>query len=351
MISASDRRHAVTLITEAMEAGARKQLACDELNISTRTFDRWRSFKTPLEDQRPCAVRPEPANKLKPEEEQAVLELLNSKSYRSSPPSQIVPSLADQGIYMASESTMYRVLRRHSQLTHRGRAKEPQSKPLASHCATGPNQVWMWDISWIPGPIRGLYFYLYLFLDLYSRKIVAWEIYEEESGENASQLLRKAVMAESLSSHQAQPILHSDNGGPMRAATFQETLYMLGIQPSRSRPRVSNDNPYAEAIFRTCKYRPDFPETGFQTLEEARQWILGFVRWYNQKHKHRSIQFVTPNQRHTGEDQQILEHRRQVYAQAKQRHPERWARQTRAWSCEPMVWLNPVEPIRRSSSA
>lgn len=343
MISASDRQLAVTLIQEAIDAGARKGRACKELGIHPRTFKRWADPNTPDDDQRPHAVRPEPSNKLKQEEEKEILEVLNSPEYQSSPPSQVVPTLADQGIYLASESTMYRILRKHGLQKHRGPAKESQPRPLASHCATGPNQVWMWDISWIPGPIRGMYFYLYLFLDLYSREIVAWELYEEESAENASRLLRKAALAQGISKHQAELILHSDNGGPMRAATFQETLHMLGIVPSRSRPRVSNDNPYAESIFRTCKYRPGFPTKGFKTINEARDWMLGFVRWYNYEHKHGGIQFVTPHQRHTGQDTVILANRKRVYAQACSRHPERWARTPRDWSHQREVWLNPTK--------
>lgn len=319
-------------------------MACKELGISQRTLQRWRSSSTPLEDQRPVAKRPTPKNKLSKQEVAEVLRIVNRPEFQSLPPSQIVPELADQGMYIASESTMYRILREHKMQNHRGRAKKPSSKPVSTHCATGPNQVWMWDITWLSGPARGIYFYLYLILDLFSRKIVAWEIWPEESAENASILIRRAVLSEQCTKSTAPLILHSDNGSPMRGATLLETLYTLGIIPSRSRPRVSNDNPYAEAAFRTCKYRPNYPASGFATLSEARAWVLAFVRWYNFEHKHSGINFLTPNDRHTGKAKSVLAQRQKVYEAAKALHPERWSRQIRDWSLDDEVWLNPERP-------
>lgn len=316
-------------------------MACKELGISRRTLQRWRSDATPLEDQRPFAKRPAPQNKLTVEETQEIVAVVNEPEFQSLPPSQIVPILADRGIYIASESTFYRVLKNHNLQHHRGRSKKPSSKPISTHSATGPNQVWMWDITWIPGPARGIYFYLYLILDLYSRKIIAWDIWLEESAENASQLVRRAVLSEQRSVPLTPLVLHSDNGSPMKGASLLETLYQLGITPSRSRPRVSNDNPYAESIFRTCKYRPNYPAAGFATLTKARTWVLAFVKWYNLEHRHSGLDFLTPHQRHSGMDQIILENRRKLYEQAKAAHPERWSREIRNWSLEKEVWLNP----------
>jgi putative transposase len=169
---------------------------------------------------------------------------------------------------------------------------------------------------------------------------VAWDIWEEESAALASELVRRAVLSEGLTKKNPL-VLHSDNGSPMKGATLLEMLYKLGITPSRSRPRVSNDNPYAESIFRTCKYRPGYPNKGFKDLEAARLWVLAFVRWYNYEHKHSGIKFVTPVQRHTGLDKQILENRKRVYELAKARHPERWTGSTRDWLLPDKVWLNP----------
>lgn len=339
MISASDRTNAIKLIDEATLAGAREKMACKELGISQRTLQRWKSDTTPLEDQRPVAKHPTPKNKLSQEEVQAVLKVVNEAEFQSLPPSQIVPILADRGIYIASESSFYRILRNHNMQYHRGRSKTPASKPISTHCATGPNQVWMWDITWLPGPAKGIYFYLYLILDLFSRKIIAWEIWLEESAENASILVRRGVLSEKRT---ATPlVLHSDNGSPMKGASLLETLYSLGITPSRSRPRVSNDNPYAESVFRTCKYRPSYPTKGFANITEARKWVFAFVQWYNNQHRHSGLNFLTPQQRHTGKDKKILEKRRQVYEQAKAVRPERWSRKTRDWTLADKVWLNP----------
>jgi len=252
MISVPDRQLAASLIQEAVEAGARERLACEELGLSQRTLQRWRQNGF-YGDGRPCAERPTPAHKLTEEEEQRILDVIHHQDFKSLPPSQIVPALADQGTYIASESSFYRVMRKHNQQQHRGRSKNRTTKPQTSHRATTVNQVWMWDITWLPGPVKGLFYYLYLVLDLFSRKIVGWEIWENESAEYASQLIRRAVLSEHCVIRKQPLVLHSDNGSPMKGATLLETLYNLGITPSRSRPRVSNDNPYAESIFRTCK--------------------------------------------------------------------------------------------------
>ena len=337
------------LIEEATQAGAREEIVCNEMGISLRTLQRWRSDTTPLEDQRSLAVHPTPRNKLSEEEIQRIITITNQPEYKSLPPSQIVPILADEGVYLASESSFYRVLRKHDMQHHRGRSKSPSSKPISTHCATGPNQVWMWDITWLPGPAKGIYFYLYLILDLFSRKIIAWEIWLEESAENASHLVRRGVMSEQRTVPFSPLVLHSDNGSPMKGASLLETLYQLGITPSRSRPRVSNDNPYAESIFRTCKYRPNYPLSGFADLTQARTWVLAFVRWYNHEHRHSGLNFLTPYQRHSGVAQDILKDRHKLYEEAKANHPERWSGETRDWSIESEVWLNPERILREEA--
>jgi len=339
MISHTDRRYAVELIDEAVTAGARQRKACEILEISVRTYQRWTQDAAVLSDGRPEAQRPVPANKLSPEERDEILAVSNSPAFCSLPPSQIVPALADEGRYLASESSFYRVLREADQQHHRGRSEEPQRKAPSTHCATGPNQVWCWDITWLPGPARGLFYYLYLIMDLYSRKIVAWEIHESESSDLAARLIRKACLVEGIV---GQPlILHSDNGSPMKGSSMLETLRRLGVTSSFSRPRVSNDNAYAESLFRTCKYRPDYPVNGFVTIEDARAWVPSFSRWYNTEHKHSGLKFTTPEQRHTGEATAILEHRQQVYREARARHPNRWSGDIRNWVLPEKVWLNP----------
>ena len=267
------------MIDEAITAGARQHKACEILEISSRTYQRWTQDKAVLSDGRPGAQRPVPANKLSPEEREVILAVSNSPVFHSLPPSQIVPALAGEGRYLASESTFYRVLREADQHHHRGRSEEPQRKAPSTHCATGPNQVWCWGITWLPGPARGRFYYLYLILDLYSRKIVAWEIHESEASDLAARLIHKACLAEGIV---AQPlVLHSDNGRPMKGASMFEAPRRSSVSPTFSRPRVSNDNAYAESLFRTCKYRPNYPVNGFATIDESREWVLSFTRWYN----------------------------------------------------------------------
>lgn len=332
MISPSDRALAVELIQEANHNGARLALACKELSISVRTYERWVSEGGIKEDGRPLAFRPEPKNKLTKEEKEEFANL---------PPSQIVPKLADQKIYIASESSFYRVLREQNMQHHRGRSKRPERRIPESHTALAPNQVWTWDITWLKGPVKGLFYRLYMIIDLFSRKIVAWEIWETEEAQYAEELIKKAVVSEKI---QGRPlVLHSDNGSPMKAATFQALLEKLGIQSSYSRPRVSNDNSYSEAIFRTLKYRPEYPYKGFKTLEEARKWSVKFVHWYNCVHLHSGINFVTPKQCHTGAYIDVLKNRKEVYELAKQKHPERWSQSTRDWSAHTQVALNPMK--------
>jgi putative transposase len=289
MISPSDRALVVELIQEASRNGARLAPACEELNISVRTYERWVSEGGVKEDQRPIVSRPEPKNKLTIEEKQEMLEVVKKEEFANLPPTQIVPKLADQCIYIASESSFYRVLREQNMQHHRGRSKKPERKLPESHLAIAPNQVWTWDITWLKGPVKGLFYRLYMIIDLFSRKIVGWEIWETEEAKFAEELIKKAIIIEKI---QGRPlVLHSDNGSPMKAATFQVLLEKLGIQSSYSRPRVSNDNPYSEAMFRTLKYRPEYPHRGFKTLEEARLWSVKFVHWYNCEHLHSGINF------------------------------------------------------------
>lgn len=312
-------------------------------------MQRWRKEGAPNEDQRPHAKRKPPAHKLSDEERKQIVKVSNQPEYKSLPPSQIVPRLADEGVYLASESTFYRVLHEHNLQHHRGRSSKPVSKPITTHYAIAPNQVWMWDISWLPGPAKGLFYYLYLILDLYSRKIVGSEIWNEESAEHASHLVRRTVISEQCVVRSEPLVLHSDNGSPMKGATLLETLYSLGITPSRSRPRVSNDNPYAESIFKTFKYRPEYPIKGFASIDEARKWVQKFVHWYNKEHRHSGLNFITPNQRHQGLADQVFEKRQQVYEAAKAKHPERWSGNIRDWSLEDKVWLNPEKKQIESS--
>ena len=344
MISPPDRQRAVELIDEARQSGARLKPACQELGIDVCTDQRWTQDGGIKADGRPEAMRPVPANKLIAEERAQVLAICHEPAYVSLPPSQIVPRLADEGRYIASESSFYRILREADEQHHRGRRRPPRPAGEPPRlCAKAPGEVWTWDISGLPGPVKGLFFYRYLIVDRYSRQIVGWEGYECESADHAAEVVRRAVLAEGCID---QPlVLPADKGSPMQGETLLETRYRLGISTSYNRPRTSNDNPYAEAWFRTGKYRPDYPVQGLASLKEARLWMQPFVQGYNHAHCHSGIRFVTPAQRHQGQDFAILAQRQTVYEQARERHPERWSGAIRNWTPITEVWLNPTAEV------
>ena len=329
-------------LDEAHAPGARLASACRELGLDPRTLQRWRSQS--VGDDRRHGPKTVPKNKLSAAERARVLELANSPLYRDKSPKQIVPLLADAGTYVASESTFYRVLREAKQLTHRGRAKPPASRPPREHKATGPNQVLSWDITYLRTPVAGMFLYLYLYVDVWSRKIVGFRVEHEEDSELASDLLEEVCAAEGLVSNAL--VVHQDNGAPMKGATFKATMDRLGITSSFSRPRVSDDNPFSESLFRTMKYRPSYPRKPFADIEAARAWVREFVAWYNDVHLHSEIGFVTPRSRHEGRAEAFLVRRRHVYAQARRRHPERWSGKIRPWTAPDVVVLNPTKETR-----
>jgi putative transposase len=328
------------LVNEAVAAGARASKVCELLGLSLRALERWR-LQGVGDDRRYGPKRP-PPNRLTDRERQQVLATVNAPAYRDLSPKQIVPRLADVGQYIASESTMYRILREEDLLAHRGRAKAPEPRPIQEHVAAAPNQVWSWDITYLRTTVKGRFYFLYLLMDIYSRRIMGWAVHEEEASELAAQLMRATCAENALDPKGI--VLHSDNGGPMRGSTMLATLQWLGVIPSFSRPRVSNDNPFSEALFRTLKYRPEYPCTTFDTLEQARAWVARFVRWYNTEHHHSALRFVTPDDRHFGREEAILARRRRVYEQARRRRPERWSGELRNWTPVGAVYLNPQKP-------
>jgi len=324
------------LIDEAVQQGACRARACEQLGVNVRTVQRWRQSP---HDGRTQTLREAPPNRLSEAERQAVLEAASRPAFASLTPHQIVPKLADEGVYLASESTFYRILKAAGQGQRRGRAKAPQRRPLTTHRANGPNQVWCWDITWMPTTVRGRYFYWYMMKDIYSRKLVMNEVWEQESAEHASELLHKGCLREGIAGRPL--VLHSDNGSAMKGATMRAAMIDLGVEPSFSRPRVSNDNAFAEALFRTAKYCPLWPEQPFDTLEEARAWVQRFVQWYNEEHCHSGLKHVSPGQRHRGEADDLLACRRALYEDARMRNPARWSGAIRNWHLADVVYLNP----------
>lgn len=343
MIGLEDRQVLARDIHTAHMAGARLKLACETAGIDPRTLQRWQAGEGLVSgDGRPQAVRPVPSHALSEAERTHLLAVANTPRFAAVPPARIVPMLADEGVYLASESTFGRVLKAHGQTAHRGRAKAPKAvRPPTTHIATEPRQVWCWDMTYLPAQVMGRWFYLYLILDLYSRKIVGWEAHEADHADHAAHLVRRTALAEGIAALAAKPVLHGDNGSTLKATTVLAMLNWLGVKPSYSRPRVSDDNAYAESLFRTAKYRPEFPAKGFADLVQARTWAAGFVQWYNVDHRHSGIRYVSPAQRHAGDDQAILAARHALYLQARERNPARWSGGTRNWAPIGPVTLNP----------
>lgn len=322
-------------------------MACRVLGVSVRTLQRWE--KEPKREDQRQGPKSKPKNSLSEAEKMLIIAVSTSPRFRDLSASQIVPILADAGVYIASEASFYRILRENKLLAHRNKAKPSRNSKPKEYVVTGPNQVWSWDITYLRSSVRGKFYYLYLVVDVWSRMIVGWAVQEEESAKLASTLILEACMRHGVDSEKL--ILHSDNGGPMKGATMLATLQWLGIIPSFSRPSVSDDNAYSEALFKTLKYRPEYPSAPFERLEEAQQWIRGFVQWYNYEHRHSGILFVTPSSRHYSEDILILEKRKEVYEEAKQKNPIRWASgKTRNWEPISEVTLNPSKRKEEASS-
>jgi transposase InsO family protein len=343
MIALEDRQIVAQNILIAHADGARLSPACKIAGIDVRTLQRWQAHAgLTAGDGRPLAVRPIPGHALTPDERAQLLAVANQPRFASVPPARIVPMLADDGVYLASESSFCRVLREHGQNAHRGRAKAPKaSRPPTTHIATAARQVWCWDMTYLPAAVIGRWFHLYLILDLYSRKIVGWEVHATDDSHHAAHLVQRTALAEGIAVLANKPVLHGDNGSTLKATTVLAMLYDLGVKPSYSRPRVSDDNAYAESLFRTAKYRPEFPTKGFSDLDEARAWAAQFVHWYNHDHRHSGIRYVSPAQRHAGEDHAILAARHALYTRAREAKPARWSGSTRNWSPMGPVTLNP----------
>ena len=269
MTDIQERQRILSLFEEAVQSGARQSKACEILDISTRTISRWTG--NPDGDKR-GNIKKEPSNKMTAQEEEEIVSICCSKRFRNTAPNEIVAILAEEGVYIASEATMYRILRKRGLLKHRTESKPgTKSKKPEELKATGPNQVLSWDITYLKTIIKGQFFYLYLFEDVWSRLIAAWEVHTYESGEVASEIMKKLEIQQCLQGVH----LHSDNGSPMKSATMLATLQKLGVAPSFSRPKVSNDNPFTESLFRTLKYNVGYPKS-FETIEEAREWVAKF---------------------------------------------------------------------------
>lgn len=325
------------LINEAVQRGARLKAACDILGISIRTLQRWQA--KPIDERKGPNRRP--AHALTKEEKDRIVALVNSPTYRDLSAEQAVAKLADGGTYVCSERSLRRVLAERKLNTYRERSKPAQGHNKSrQHVASEPLRLLSWDITYLrDATLRGNYFYLYLYLDVWSRRIVGWEVHEHQDSELAAKLLQSLCNEHSLETEKV--IVHSDNGAPMKGSTMLAMMQSLGITASFSRPGVSDDNAFVESLFRHLKYAPAYPAKGFLSLVEAQDWVNRFIGWYNTQHLHSSIGYVTPEDRHHGRDIAILANRREVYAKAHALNPSRWSRSTRAWHRPANVTLNP----------
>jgi transposase InsO family protein len=326
-------------IEQAETNGATFNAACLAIGLSARTVRRWR--EAGVGDDGRAGPHTTPAHALTAEERARIVAVATSAEFRDLSAKQIVPRLADKGIYVASESSFYRVLHDEKLMKHREPSRPRSRHKPKEYVATGPGQVWTWDITYLRGPVRGTFFYLYLVLDIFSRKIVAAEVHAEESAAIAGPLIEWACEREGVDARAL--ILHADNGGPMKGSTMLATLQRLGVVASFSRPSVSDDNPYVEAIFRTLKFRPGYPRKPFASLADARRWVEKFVHWYNHEHLHSAIRYIAPSDRHEGRDVELLAARHRLYQRARGATPRRWTRNTRNWKPVGAVVLNPAK--------
>ena len=324
------------LLDQACARGARLAPCCEVVGLNVRTVQRWRASSA--DDDMRMGPKTKPANALSDAEEAEVLRVVNSKEFRDLPPKQIVAILADRGQYLASESTIERLLHREGQRKHRGPKRCKGVAKPREKAANGPCQIWSWDITCLPSPIIGHFYYLYLAIDVWSRKIVGARVFDRESSELSKEWMLEAMASEGLDP--TSLILHSDNGAPMKG-TLKACLENLGVFMSYSRAYVSDDNAISESLFGTMKTRPAYPRNGFANIEAAQAWCALFVDWYNTEHRHSSIGYVTPCQRHNGESEAILAQRRCVYKRAQAKCPERWSRKPRPWVAPEIVYLNP----------
>lgn len=316
------------------------EAACATLGLPRASY--YRHHNPAPEAPKP---RPIPARALGAEERESVLEILNSPRFVDRSPREIYATLLDENQYYCSVRTIYRILAEQgATLDRRNQLRHPvYTKPQL--LATGPNQVWSWDITKLRGPVKWKYYHLYVIIDIFSRYVVGWMVADREDADLAARLIRETCFKQGISPEQL--IIHSDRGPSMKSDTVAQLLASLGVVKSHSRPHVSDDNAYSEAQFKTLKYRPDFPDE-FGSLEDARAFLRRFFRWYNEQHYHDGIGLLTPSVVHHGRAATVLAARQATLDAAYRAHPERFVKRPPAPPKLPQeVWINqprPAEP-------
>lgn len=313
--------------------------ACRALDLPRASFYRARA---PRADSDVPSPRPKPARALSDTERQTVLAHLHSERFVDQAPHQVHARLLDEGIYLCSPRTMYRLLEEHGEVRERRDQRQHPAYQKPELLATQPNQVWSWDITKLRGPVKWTYFYLYVILDLFSRYVVGWMLAPGESAELAKKLIQESIAKQGVPPGQLH--IHADNGPSMSSKALALKLADLGVTKSHSRPYVSDDNPFSESQFKTMKYRPEFPER-FGSLEDARTFGQSFFHWYNFEHHHSGIAMLTPHMVHHGLASEVLDNRQRVLTAAFQQHPERFVRKLPQPAPLPdAVWINPPKP-------
>ena len=310
---------------------------CAALGLSRATFHRRQALtKLPPAPVRP---RPKPARALATHERQGVLDLLREPQYVDQAPAEIFASLLDQGVYHCSIRTMYRILGEHDEIKERRRQLRHPVYQKPELLAEGPNQVWSWDISKLMGPEKWTYFYLYVIIDIFSRRVVGWCVADAESA-----ALFKPLFQDAAARHDVSPgqlTLHADRGPSMKAKATALLLADLGVTKSHSRPYTSNDNPFSESHFKTMKYQPQFPKR-FGCIQDAKVFCRQFFDWYNRDHHHLGIGLMTPDQVHYGQVDEVHAARQSILDQAFRANPDRFVNKKPEPPQKPTaVWINP----------
>jgi len=322
------------------EVGTRP--ACAAMGIPPATVYRHRDMRR--SPQSTPRKRPSPARALADPERQQVLDVLHSPEFMDQAPQEVYAALLDQGQYLCSVRTMYRLLEANQEVRERRDQLRHPSYAKPELLATGPNQVWSWDITKLLGPVKWTYFYLYVILDIFSRYVVGWMVASRETAALAKKLIQETMEKQNI--QPGQLTIHADRGSSMKSQPVALLLSDLGVTKSHSRPHVSDDNPFSEAQFKTLKYRPDFPDR-FGSLEDARGFCQSFFTWYNAEHRHNGIGLLTPQVFHYGQAEQIVQARGIVLRAAYEAHPERFVRKIPIPPKPPeAAWINPPKPAK-----
>lgn len=317
--------------------------ACRSLGLARASAYRWLN---PNKPSTPVLQRPAPPRVLGPAERQRVLDTLHHKRFVDLAPAAVYATLLDQGMFLCSIRTMYRILAENSEVRERRNQLRHPHYQKPELLATGPNQVWTWDITKLKGPVKWTWFYLYVILDIFSRYVVGWMLAYRESSVLAKRLIGRSCDGQRIGP--GQLTIHADRGSSMKSKPVALLLSDLGVTKTHSRPHVSNDNPYSESHFKTLKYRPEFPSR-FGCIEDARVFCRDFFTWYNTEHRHSGLELLTPEVVHYGRADEVIERRQQALDEAYRLHPERFVRRPPKHPELPdAVWINPPQKEAQS---